>query len=396
MVIVIVTNYLNHHQLPWIECLRKHEKLNVTVVTTTNVPTARREMGYSNYDELEYNLHYYDNLHKDRIRDLIIYADVMIMGGTFVEDLINLRLTTKRLLLFYSERWHKRYRSYLVQPFRLMNGFVYKHYIRFNKENCYMLCNGAYVPNDCLFNFSFKDRTYKWGYFPKREPFDVEKVLEKRCSNRKVELVWVARFVKFKRPLMAVKAVETLLKEGYAIHLTMVGGIDNRDRFSKGVYQIVRDYINNHKLEKDIELTGALPHADVHKIMRKANVFLFTSSRFEGWGAVLNEAMYSGCVPVVSHLVGAAPYLIKQGENGIMFKSGSLRSLVESIKSVIGNRDQMLAMSKKAYQTVNDLWSPEVAADNLLELCKSLLKGDDTPITEGPCSKATPTWLGLF
>ena len=36
----------------------------------------------------------------------------------------------------------------------------------------------------------------------------------------------------------------------------------------------------------------------------------------EGWGAVVNEAMNSGCAVVADHMIGAAPWLIRQGENG--------------------------------------------------------------------------------
>ena len=34
--------------------------------------------------------------------------------------------------------------------------------------------------------------------------------------------------------------------------------------------------------------------------MEKADIFLFTSDRREGWGAVANEAMNSACALVVS------------------------------------------------------------------------------------------------
>jgi glycosyltransferase involved in cell wall biosynthesis len=45
-------------------------------------------------------------------------------------------------------------------------------------------------------------------------------------------------------------------------------------------------------------------------------VFIFTSDRNEGWGAVLNEAMGSGCAVVAADLIGSVPYLIEHKKMG--------------------------------------------------------------------------------
>lgn len=391
MHIVIVSNYLNHHQLPWIESLKTHEDVTVYFVSTIPTPQTRLSFGYSNYETIEYNLHYYDLLQKEKIQELVAQADVVLMGGTRVNELIELRLSTKKLLLFYSERWHKRRRSYFAIPIRLLTGYIYRQFIRYNKENCYMLCNGAYVANDCYCDFSFKNKTFKWGYFPPYSTLNIDEILEERKSKSTVELIWVARFLKVKKPFLAVKAVERLYKEGYDIRLTMVGGVYKEDKSSEKIHKEVNDYIHSRHLESVICLTGVMTHEKVQDLMRKSDVFLFTSDRGEGWGAVLNEAMSNGCVPVSSHLIGATLFLIKQKENGVIFKSGSLDSLVKSLKYLLNHKDIMLSMRKKAYRTIHEEWSPEVAASNFLKLCESLLKNEETSIKNGPCSIASPS-----
>ena len=42
----------------------------------------------------------------------------------------------------------------------------------------------------------------------------------------------------------------------------------------------------------------------------------------DGWGAVANEAMNSACALVAGHMIGAVPYLIRQGENGLIYEDG--------------------------------------------------------------------------
>ena len=53
--------------------------------------------------------------------------------------------------------------------------------------------------------------------------------------------------------------------------------------------------------------------------MKKHHIYCLTSDKNEGWGAVLNEAMSSGCCPVSSIEAGATPYLVKDGVNGFSF-----------------------------------------------------------------------------
>ena len=61
----------------------------------------------------------------------------------------------------------------------------------------------------------------------------------------------------------------------------------------------------------------------VRSVMEKSHIFVFTSSHLEGWGAVVNEAMNSGCAVVANVQAGAVPYLIEQGVNGIAYPRGS-------------------------------------------------------------------------
>ena len=69
--------------------------------------------------------------------------------------------------------------------------------------------------------------------------------------------------------------------------------------------------------------------------MEKCHIHLFTSDYLEGWGAVVNEAMNSGCVEVANVEVGAAPFLINHGENGLVYKDGSYEDMERQIKFLL-------------------------------------------------------------
>jgi glycosyltransferase involved in cell wall biosynthesis len=137
-------------------------------------------------------------------------------------------------------------------------------------------------------------------------------------------------------------------------------------------------------------MRGSVSNEQILNEMREHNIFLFTSDKHEGWGAVLNEAMSSVCAVVASNEIGSVPFLIKDGENGLIFKSKNLDSLYEKVVYLLENKEQIALLGRNAYYTMLNQWSPKNAAKNLLQLIGDLQNGKDTSIVEGPCSKALP------
>lgn len=137
-----------------------------------------------------------------------------------------------------------------------------------------------------------------------------------------------------------------------------------------------------------VRLMGNRPNNEILKAMRKSNIFLFTSDRLEGWGAVANESMANGCALVASDAIGSSPYLIEDGFNGFMFKSCDVDSLTEKVEWLLTHPENLERMKRNAYERMRDMWSPRKAAESLLLLIENLKQGKDTPIAEGPCSKA--------
>jgi glycosyltransferase involved in cell wall biosynthesis len=87
---------------------------------------------------------------------------------------------------------------------------------------------------------------------------------------------------------------------------------------------------------------------DIPGIMKALDVFVLTS-RHEGFGRVVAEAMASGC-PVVVSDEGALPELIDGGRFGIAAQAGNPTSFASKIEGLISQPDLMsrLGMSGKA------------------------------------------------
>lgn len=240
-----------------------------------------------------------------------------------------------------------------------------------------MLCAGAYTAPDCRFIHCYKNKTYKWGYFPKvKEYDDIEEIIK---LKRPASILWTARFIKLKRPEAALYVAKRLKDEGYSFTLDMIGGGELEPK--------IRQKIKANGLEDCVRLLGTMSPEKVRENMEKSEIFLFTSDRNEGWGAVLNESMNSGCAVVANGVIGSVPYLIKDGENGLIYKDGKLRDLYEKVKFLLDNPKTRIKLGQAAYKTLTDKWNADVTAKRFIKLIENIENGKDSPFSDGPCSK---------
>jgi glycosyltransferase involved in cell wall biosynthesis len=122
--------------------------------------------------------------------------------------------------------------------------------------------------------------------------------------------------------------------------------------------------------------------------METCHIHLFTSNYLEGWGAVVNEGMNSGCVEVVNAQVGAAPYLIRHGENGLVYPNDSYERMEELVLDLFAHWDGKKQMGQAAYETIRDTWNASHAAEELLRFVEELQRGSIVPAGRGPLSVA--------
>ncbi|HWV13485.1 MAG TPA: glycosyltransferase [Sphingobium sp.] len=81
--------------------------------------------------------------------------------------------------------------------------------------------------------------------------------------------------------------------------------------------------------------------------LREADIFIL-SSRFEGWGIVIGEAMAAG-VPVISFDCRWGPgEMISDGISGLLVPDGDIAALGEAIAALSADADQRLRLSEGA------------------------------------------------
>ena len=94
------------------------------------------------------------------------------------------------------------------------------------------------------------------------------------------------------------------------------------------------------------------------------------SSRYEGFGLVLVEAMMAG-LPVVSFACPCGPRdIVKEGETGILVPTGDVEKLAEQICFLIEHQDVRRSMGEKAIKRAQ-LFSKEQVMQRWIELFES-------------------------
>jgi glycosyltransferase involved in cell wall biosynthesis len=375
MKVVFITNYINHHQIGIADELYKHLGKDYAFIATTEVPQFRIALGYPDYSERPYLLKAYLDENKAEAQRLADEADVVIIGAA-PDSYIKKRLAHNKLTFRYSERWFKKnYYRLLFPPFWL---YYYNRHTKYRNRNLYMLCASAYTSSDVAKVFAYPDKCFKWGYFTHVGKFDFEASFASKQGT--MHILWCARFLVLKHPELPVKLAKRLKDAGYSFVIDMFGSGEEFERTK----QLAKEL----DVEDAVAFRGNVPNAEILEEMRKHDIFLFTSDRNEGWGAVLNEAMSSGCAVVASNEIGSVPFLVKHNENGLIFESENIDSLFANVKYLMDNPQERYRMSKSACETMLNVWSPENAAKRLLQLINGLLNGQTVEFVDGPCSKA--------
>lgn len=354
MKIVFVSNYINHHQIPLSDKLYELTGGEYVFVQTEPMEQERISMGW---DADSVNKPYVKLYYKEKelCDNLIIDSDCVIFGGCENESIIEPRLSQKKFTLRYSERIYKEGRWKFVSPRGLRKK--YKDHTQYRKDNVFMLCAGAFVKGDFSLVRAYTGKMLKFGYFPKTEKYD--NVHELRSANENVEILWAGRFIDWKHPEMMIELARNIKRDNLSVHITMIG---NGELFEKTVAMARAE-----QLDDMITFEGNLKPEEVRYKMRQADIFISTSDMKEGWGAVINEAMNSGCVVIASDKMGAVPYLITSEKNGFSYRAKSGSQLYKCVRYVTDNPEIAKKIGKNAYNTIVELWNSDVAAKRLYD-----------------------------
>lgn len=374
MNLIFLSNYYNHHQEPLCRALAAQPGVRFRFLAYGEISPERRKMWGEMREPPDFVRVPRTQEERACAAREILQADAILVGSA-PQSLLDDRLRAGRLILRYQERPLKNG----TEPMKFLPRML--KWRRWNPPGkpVYLLCASAYAAGDYAKMGLFRGKAYKWGYFPHTLSYDRESLLSQKEPG---SILWAGRFLDWKHPDDAIRLAARLRDAGHAFTLRMAG--------SGPLEPKLHQLIAQNGLDAQVRLLGSLSPEQVRREMERSAIFLFTSDRHEGWGAVLNEAMNSGCAVVASDAAGSTPYLVNDGVNGCVYPSGNGDELYGNAARLLAHPSERERMGKNAYETITDTWNAQAAAGRLCELIWAILAGDlsPEPYLEGPCSHA--------
>ncbi len=380
MTLAFVSNYINHHQLPL--CGELYGLLGEDFVffETEELAGERAAMGWGREEKPSYVRF----LGREETRRLLDFD--MVLFGDAPEELIRERLLKDLPTIRISESIYKEGQWKFISPRGLKQK--YRDHIRFRRGRVWLLCAGGYVASDFSLIGAYPEKKLKWGYFPETKAHELDGLMAGKPLQRgeRPRLLWAGRMIDWKHPETALFIAESLKKEGFDFSLEFIGEGPLRE----GLQERARDL-------SEVSFTSFLSPAEVREKMEGADVFFLCSDNREGWGAVANEAMNSGCVLVASSGAGAVPFLAAPGKNALVYPKGDEETALKLTKRALTEPAFARALGKEAYGSIAGLWNERLAAGRLVSVCEAILSGAEPPDFEaGPCSPALPLSPGAY
>ena len=361
------TNIISPHQMPMarglVELLGADE---YRYVYTERESRERSKLGWGNEGEDWC-------LHGDENTAVLSEADVL-MSGVRAPNLFEKRAKEGKKTLYCSERWFKPpigfLRVFVPSYFKMARRIVK---LLKESESFYYYPMGIHAARDmarlcglmngdlkCLFrspklDFERKpggkiwisdeprdtqnirkyclDKMRMWGYFVEEGNGEgiprAKRVREADAlagvgmgnGGEEVKVLWVGRLLKLKR-------VDTIIKA--------VGECSKGKKISLNIYGLGPEEAKLKKLATKygdvIKFYPPVPINEVRKLMREHDVYVLSSNGYEGWGAVVSEALEEGMAVIGTYEAGSSATILPESN---LFHAGDWRRLKKLLQNDI-------------------------------------------------------------
>lgn len=200
---------------------------------------------------------------------------------------------------------------------------------------------------DCGFS---RSKMLPFGYFVD-EP---DKSVTLEAMNDRVRFLFVGQLIHRKGVDILVRAAERIRRTDFELDFVGSGPLQEK------CMQLSARLASENR----VRWHGNRPNSEVSKMMRGFDC-LVLPSRFDGWGAVTNEAMMAG-IPVIATDACGSQDLIHASGLGIVVQSNSVDSLVRAMDVVIDAGPISRARRRTVMDWSRQSISPAVVARYLL------------------------------
>ena len=169
---------------------------------------------------------------------------------------------------------------------------------------------------------------------------------QKYRKNNELTLLYLGRIEDSAKGVMWLPSIlDKLKKQNIAFQLHIIGSGPDLIKLKKAFY--------HYGIGEKIIYHGSMERAKLPDILSKAEIFIMTS-RFEGFGFTLIEAMATGCVPIASHIAGVTDTIITHRVDGFLCPIGDTEKFAQKIATLATDPQKLAQMSQAARQKVEN------------------------------------------
>lgn len=337
MRILHYASIVSPHQMPlWDAVARLVGDSNLCYYATMRMSEERRRLGWGGFDRAW--LIQKDGAPGDEeVSQLVRDFDVLV-AGAFEPRVIDAFIEAGKPVLYPTERWFKPPWGMiprLLRPGGLARVRAFRRFLACT--NFYLLAIGPWAAYDALrvqrsilglgqlkmpafdrvvgHAYDGYDNIRQWGYFVL--PAEAS---SGRCrkAGESLKALWVGRMLGWKRVKDLIKAIACLKQNGHNVALTLIGQgpkLADLKRRTRGL---------------PVEFKGSVPIHEVREAMRAHDVYVLPSSGYEGWGAVVSEALEEGMRVIGTRQAGSCAAMLP---DECLYDSGDVNGLVRLLSS---------------------------------------------------------------
>lgn len=385
MIFVLYTVCISPHQMPLMNLIvSRLGEDHCRYIYTEKLENGRKTLGWHENGE-SWLIYEKDN---PKVCNEILSSCTVLMSGIRDFDLFEYRASKKKTTIYSSERWfkpilfqlpyhlgnisipgymklfHPAYMK-MVLRFRYLltkqkdNGFYYfpismnaaKDALRICGITCHIDFQrkaGGFCENNKEIEHCTK-KMRLWAYFVEASTVHIKALDQLREKQRQeikhkkrpLHILWVGRMLALKNVNIILKAIKIIKDSGdLDVTLTLVGDGPEKQKLQKLAEGL------------PVSFQSFVPIEKVREIMREHDLYVFASNSFDGWGAVVSEALEERMPVIASRQSGVGSTILPEE---CLFHCKNAKELASRILGfdILPNVD-------------GSLWSAKVAADYLI------------------------------
>ncbi len=349
----------NPHIIPIFDELYRRPEIDFTGCVLEPLDPPRVALGWPELDtSAPYIQPWRSSEQRDRYYRLARDADVVIWPGLKHPRglrMIVSRNLRKKINVIWAERFlGRRRRSWLeYQAMRMTVRLV-------NSTNMHLMTMGENADKEYRAFGATRWNMWRFGYAV-RPVLDLDHDLTPAPYGEWL-LLFVSGLTRRKGLDILLKALARPSLVGVAWRLQVVG-----DGPERGVLATMAAELG---IAAKVNFSGRVGRDHIDEYYRRADV-LILPSRFDGWGATVNEGMEHGLAVVASDAVGCTYMLIEPGENGFVFPSENVEALAACLGRLFTESGLCAAMRQAARKRI-ERFRPAEAARRFAAICRGL------------------------